>query len=107
MYSDLLTNMEKLLDTYDCDGLLAQAILNLVKEHEQLLKGAILWSVKDMQSYAANNLSIPYEMSDALAQEALEDMIKHHDANYGIGWSDVEYYCEKYRPKTVENDNNL
>jgi len=102
MYSDLLTNMEELLDAYDCDDLLVQNILNLVKEHEQLLKGAILWSVEDMQICAANNLSTPYEMSKELAQEVLEDMIKHHDADYGIGWSDVEYYCEKYRPKTEE-----
>jgi hypothetical protein len=26
----------------------------------------------------------------------LEDMIKLHDASYGISWNDVAYYIEEY-----------
>jgi hypothetical protein len=64
----------------------------LLAEFQQYKKESIKWSVQDFTLYDHPTYTIDKEA----AQEALEDMIKRHDASYGISWNDVAYYIEKY-----------
>lgn len=68
---------------------------NLVNEFEQYKKESIKWSVEDFLWYDHDN----YTITESQAQEALEDMIKHHDAELGISWVTIETYIEKYGTK--------
>lgn len=64
----------------------------LLQEFEQYKKESIKWSIEDFTEY---NHPI-YEINKEQAQEALEDMIHHHDANYGISWNTIEHYIGEY-----------
>jgi hypothetical protein len=65
----------------------------LLKEFEQYKKESIKWSAEDFY-YLAEEMG--YQITWEQSQEALEDMIKHHDAGYGISWDSVAYGVEKY-----------
>lgn len=67
----------------------------LLKEYEEHRKHSIKWSIEDFTWLELEG----WEISDKKAQEALEDMIRHHDAQYGIGWPTVEYYLMEYGKK--------
>lgn len=62
----------------------------LKEEFKQYKRESIKWSVEDFTEYEG------YEITLEEAQKALEDMIRHHDANNGIHWDTLEYYLEKY-----------
>lgn len=64
----------------------------LQKEFEQWKKESIKWSVEDFTTLEVDG----YEISDQQAQEALEDMIHHHDCTIGITWDTLNYYLEQY-----------
>ena len=68
----------------------------LLAEFEQYKKESIKWSVEDFlmynDEYADRGIFITAEQ----AQDALEQMIKNHDAQYGISWHEVEFYFEEY-----------
>lgn len=65
----------------------------LSEEFEQYKRESVKWSIEDIQARAEHrNLTI----SDDLAQEILEDMIYHHDAELGITWITIDCYLDKY-----------
>lgn len=64
----------------------------LYAEFEQYKRESVKWSVADFTDMEAEGWSITKEQ----AQEALEDMISNHDAEYGIGWTNVEDYLQRY-----------
>ena len=70
----------------------------LLKEFEQYKRESIKWSVEDFTEYDHPR----YTINEDQAQEALERMIRKHDACYGISWETVDYYISEYG--TVKED---
>lgn len=68
----------------------------LQKKFEQYKIESIKWDADDFIYYELEGYTIDLEQSEA----ALKDMIKNHDAEYGITWNTVEYYITKYGTKT-------
>ncbi len=68
----------------------------LLDEFEQYQKESIKWSKDDFLYLEMNN---GWSITEDQAQDALEDMINHHDANEGINWYTIEYYYQKHRTK--------
>lgn len=68
---------------------------SLQEEFEKYKRESIKWSVEDFTTMEKEGWSITKKQ----AQEALEDMIRRHDAQYGISWDTVEYYIEEYGKK--------
>ena len=68
----------------------------LEKEFEQYRKESVKWSIEDFIGRAKET---GYRISKAKAQDALEDMIHHHDAEYGICWTTLDYYIQQYGTK--------
>ncbi len=64
----------------------------LLAEFEQYKKESIKWSVEDFTEYDHPTHTIDRET----AQKALEEMIYHHDSEYGISWRSVDYYIKEY-----------
>jgi len=64
----------------------------LLAEFEQYKKESIKWSIHDFLEYDQERLILNKDQ----AQAALEDMIEHHDANYGITWETVFDYIQKH-----------
>jgi hypothetical protein len=64
----------------------------LLAEFEQYKKESIKWSVEDFTEYDHPTHTIDLET----AQKALEEMIYHHDSEYGISWRYVDYYIKEY-----------
>lgn len=71
---------------------LEKAYIELLERFQQYKRESIKWSVEDLLDYEHRTHTIGMED----AQEALEDMIKNHDANNGITWNTIDYYIEKY-----------
>ena len=65
---------------------------SLQEEFEKYKRESIKWSVEDFTTMEKEGWSITKKQ----AQEALEDMIKHHDAGIGISWETIDWYIEKY-----------
>ena len=65
---------------------------SLLEEYEQYKKESIKWSIEDFTELEVYGWQITREQ----AQEALEDMIYHHDACNGVSWDDVEYYLKEH-----------
>lgn len=64
--------------------------LNLLEELERnISQEAIIWSVEDFTEYP--------DISESNARLALADMIRNHDANFGITWDTVREYYLKYK----------
>ena len=68
---------------------------DLLAEFEQYKKESIKWSVEDFLIYNEQYADECLYITTERAQEALEQMIKNHDAQYGISWEDVEYYFKE------------
>lgn len=68
-----------------------KAYKDLKEEFEEYKSQSIKWSVEDFYE-----LESKYKITNKNAKVALEDMIKNHDAEYGINWGDVEYYKSIY-----------
>lgn len=73
---------------------------DLLKEFEQYKLESVKWSVEDFTSLEVDG----EEISEDAAQDALEDMIRHHDCNNGITWDSVTYYFHMYSTKVPEGD---
>jgi len=67
-----------------------QSIPSLQEEFEQYKRESIKWSVEDF--LGDDN----YFITPEKAQEALEQMIRKHDASWGITWETVKVYLEEY-----------
>lgn len=74
----------------------------LLKEFEQYKRESIKWSIADFTEYDHPR----YTINKDQAQEALEMMIKHHDANFGISWHQVDYYLSEYGTVREDDDDN-
>lgn len=75
---------------------LVSRLINTEKEFEQYKKETVKWSIEDFQDN--------WEMTDEQAQNALEDMIRHHDAGNGISWDTVNYYAEEHGGTRKDDD---
>jgi len=65
---------------------------SLLREFEQYKRESIKWSVEDFTEYEHDK----YTINEEQAQEALERMIRKHDACIGITWDTIEYYIGEY-----------
>lgn len=71
---------------------------NLLKEFQQYKDQSIKWSIEDF-----TNLEIEgWQINDEQAEDALIDLIHHHDANYGICWIDVEEFLKQHGEEVEE-----
>ncbi len=57
------------------------------------------WHISDVQECAGDA-----PMSDADAQDILEEMDRRHDANNGVTWDTIHHYVEQWR-EDQEEDN--
>ena len=73
-----------------------EEFLHLQMQFEEYRRQSIKWDVEDFIYYDLEGYTMDLEQSEA----ALQDMIKNHDAEYGITWNTVEYYITKYGTKT-------
>lgn len=71
------------------------------KELKKQLQNSITWSVEDFLGYDTNG---KYTITPEQAQEALNHMIRKHDASMGITWDTIEYYLQEYG--TLNFDDN-
>lgn len=69
----------------------------LLDEFEQYKKESIKWSKDDFLYLEMND---GWSITEDQAQDALEDMIYHHDANEGINWNTIDYYYQKHGTKS-------
>jgi hypothetical protein len=67
----------------------------LLAEFEQYKKESIKWSIEDFTQFKHPTHTIDRET----AQYVLENMIRVHDAEFGITWIDVEYLIEQHGTK--------
>lgn len=80
---------------------------NIEAEFEQYKKESVKWCVEDFTEYNKDDEDWDWTITEEQAQEALEDMIHHHDACIGITWDTIEFYYEKHGThKTKENENS-
>lgn len=104
--SEIIINVDSIPDE-----ILLKVFPKEVRLIEQVIydirKTAIIWSIEDFEDRALNNKGENWRdfYDETKFQEALESMIEHHDAEYGIGWLNVDWYlndvCFK---KEVENE---
>ena len=73
---------------------------DLKREFEQYKLESIKWSVEDFTSLEVDG----WEISEDQAQDALEDMIRHHDCNNGITWITIDHYLRMYGEKVPEGE---
>ena len=73
--------------------------VELKQEFEQWKKESIKWS-----KYDFIDLEDDYEITDEQAQDALEEMIRKTDCNYGVTWETVKYYKSIYGTKKETNE---
>ena len=66
---------------------------DLLKNFKQYKEESIKWSVEDFIERAKE---MRYKITKKRAQEALEHMIRKHDAELGINWNTIDYYIENY-----------
>ena len=85
-------------------------LLNQAKDYqEEKNKRSIVWSVDDFLQQAINNWeshdkSVLYPSAncwqdiydESKFQNALYEMIRKHDANYGITWETIKFYLDEY-----------
>jgi len=64
----------------------------LLQSFEQYRKESIKWSVEDFTNYDHPTHTI----SRLQVQDALNHMIRNHDAEHGITWADVSYHIELF-----------
>tara|TARA_R110000868_G_scaffold99064_3_gene272799 strand:- start:314 stop:550 length:237 start_codon:yes stop_codon:yes gene_type:complete len=64
----------------------------LLKEFEQYKKESIKWGVQDFMLYD----HMTHTINEKQSQEALESMIRNHDATIGISWDTIQYYISEF-----------
>lgn len=92
MYSDLKDRIVALLPNHNKGGM-SDDIIKILDEYEQRFKGCIEWSAEDFIILAEQDGIV---LNEEEAQEMLEEMIDNHDSDYGITWSTLKYYIDKY-----------
>jgi len=71
---------------------------DLVEEFENYKSRSVTWSVCDFTDLDKDG----WQITEEQAQNALNDMLHHHDANLGITWDTVDYYYEQYGEEVEE-----
>lgn len=66
---------------------------DLQLEFEQYKQESVKWSIEDFIERAK---TAGYTISKKKAQEALEHMIRKHDAELGISWITIDCYLDIY-----------
>jgi hypothetical protein len=83
-----ITGMLKALSPVLKNKTKAKAILELYWRNQM----AIVWSIKDVQT-AANEREIA--LTNKEAREILQELLKNHNAQYGIKWEDLTTLIEQ------------
>lgn len=111
MNQDLKTGIQKLKELKDKPGRIGSddynIIINLLTQakdyQEEKDKRSIVWSVDDFITQAEQSFSKYIEArcwqdiyDESKFQNALYEMIRKHDANYGITWDTVNFYLDEY-----------
>lgn len=72
------------------------ALTALQAEFDQYKRESVKWCAADFTGQQKEG----YRISEEQAQEALEQMIRKHDAEIGITWDTVDYYLQEYGTRT-------
>lgn len=75
-----------------------KAYEDLVEEFDKYKRESIKWSTCDFTSLEKDG----WQISEEQAEDALLDMIRHSDCNYGTSWEDVECFYERYGEQVEE-----
>ena len=91
---------EVLIKVYGKEYNLIQRIL------EDIGKCAVIWSVEDFECRAEEKKGENWRdfYDETKFEDALESMIHHHDAEYGITWGSVDFYLDEMCIKKEEED---
>ena len=74
---------------------------------EDVRRTCVTWSVEDFEGRAEERKGENWRdfYDESKFEEALESMIHHHDAEYGITWDSVDYYLDEMcTKKEVEEE---
>lgn len=68
---------------------------------EKLQKQGIYWCEEDFKGLAINKYGDDWDKfyDESKFEEALENMVRHHDCQYGITWDTVKYYLDEFCKK--------
>ena len=89
-----LPNEPEIMSDDEALTILQKRYDKLVEEFEQYKRESIKWSTEDFIMRAQDIGE--YLITEDQAQLALNDMIRSHDAEWGIGWHSIDYFTEKY-----------
>ncbi len=81
-------------------------INNIIKNLETVRNHCIIWSIEDFKAAAIEKRGDSWRdyYDESKFEEALERMIRKHDANIGICWETVKIYLDEYCMKEKEGD---
>jgi len=75
---------------------LAKSISDLADEIRQYKEESVKWSIEDFEEQANNFGNNPKDYDASKFQDALELMIRKHDAELGISWETVQCYLNSH-----------
>lgn len=73
---------------------------------EDVRRTSITWSVEDFEDRAEEKKGENWRdfYDETKFEDALESMIHHHDAEYGITWDSIDYYLDEMCIRKEEED---
>lgn len=74
---------------------LIEGILSQLKDYGSK-KIAIIWSTEDVHATAANMEDT--QLTEEEAEQVLDEVERHHDANIGVNWETLEYHIQNVKP---------
>ena len=80
---------------------------SIIMAFDQLMSECIQWTVEDFEMQAQNITDDNWEevYDKTKFQDALETMIRKHDADIGICWETINVYLDEYcRKEIVEEE---
>lgn len=92
------------------DEILIKVFLREVQLIEDVLEDvrrtSITWSVEDFEGRAEEKKGENWRdfYDETKFEDALESMIHHHDAEYGITWDSIDYYLDEMCIRKEEED---
>ena len=75
---------------------------------EDVRRTSVTWSVEDFEGRAEEKKGENWRdfYDETKFEDALESMIHHHDAEYGITWDSIDYYLDEMCIKKKEEEDN-
>lgn len=111
---DSLNKLEEMISSFplhfgkDLQQVLLSTVRQAKIEKEEYLLRSISWNVLDFEGRATHfQKEFPeknYIFDENKFEDALQKMIKDHDATVGITWDTVDFYLKEYCLRSFERD---